>query len=257
MNLGINAWHAMKQKPGPLRIALEAVSVGAVYAATKPCLHVGDYVRVSVSDTGTGIDPLTLRKIFEPFFTTKAPGEGTGLGLSVVHGIMDGHDGAVTVHSQLGEGTVFRLYFPIVADAMTLVPENQGAPPRGNGEKILLVDDEELVARVVQRSLNGIGYDVEFTTRPIEVLNKVRAEPKRYALVITDQSMPGMSGLTLASELQKIAADLPLVLMTGNSLSLTAERVEAMGFRQLLLKPPTLFSLGAAVYAALHSRPKA
>lgn len=255
MNLGINASHAMKENPGRLTISLEAFAVDAEFAATKPRLRAGDYVRVSMGDTGTGMDPGTLRRIFEPFFTTKSPGEGTGLGLSVVHGIMDGHDGAVTVHSQVGVGTVFRLYFPIVASAMTVVPENHGAPPLGNGEKILIVDDEEHLARVLQRALKSIGYDVGYTTLPIEALKKVRDDPKHYALVLTDQSMPGMSGLTLAAELQKINADLPLILMTGYSLSLTAKRVEAMGIRQLLLKPITLFSLGTAVHAVLHPVP--
>ena len=251
MNLGTNAWHAMSDRAGRLQVTLEKFPVDAEYAATKPRLRPGDYVRISVSDTGCGMDQTTLRRIFEPFFTTKPPGEGTGLGLAVVHGIMDGPDGAVTVYSQPGEGTVFRLYFPAHdGEAAALVPADESAP-RGHGERVLVVDDEEVLARLGQKTLAALGYVVEFATQPADALALVRADPQRFAVVLTDQTMPGMTGLLLASRLREIRPELPVILMTGYTLSLTAERVEAVGICQLLLKPTSIHSLGTAVHAAL------
>ncbi len=251
MNLGINAWHAMRNGLGRLRVTLEKFDVSVEYAATKPRLQSGAYVRLSVADTGCGMTPATLRRIFDPFFTTKAPGEGTGLGLSVVHGIMDGHDGAVTVHSQPGEGTVFRLYFP-VHDGDALEVEVGNAPvERGNGEKILIVDDEEILAQLIEKTLTNLGYEAEYEIDPVMALSMIRDNPARYRLVLSDQTMPGMTGLNLASHIREVRPDLPVILMTGYSLSLTAERVEEAGVRQLMLKPVTIQSLGAAVYAAI------
>jgi PAS domain S-box-containing protein len=255
MNLGINAWHSMRDQAGRLEVRLEEFAVSAEYAATKPRLREGRYVRLTVSDTGCGMSPETLRRIFDPFFTTKAPGEGTGLGLSVVHGIMDGHDGAVTVHSEPGEGTTFRLYFPVYNGEMTPSVLVEGPVPRGNGEAVLIVDDEELLSILIQTTLNNLGYAAEIATDPAAALELVRASPGRFKLVLSDQTMPGMTGLTLASHLKKVRADLPIILMTGYSLSLTADRIAEAGIRQLILKPVTIHSLGNAVSSAVLGNP--
>jgi len=172
----------------------------------------------------------------------------------VVHGIMDSHDGVVTVHSQPGEGAVFHLYFPAHAGEAIVTPGGEESTPFGHGERILFVDDEELLARLGQKTLVALGYEVEVAMQPAAALAMVRSDPKHFALVITDQTMPGMTGLVLASRLRQIRADLPIIMTTGHSLSLTAERVEAAGISQLLLKPTTLHSLGAAVHAALTPR---
>jgi PAS domain S-box-containing protein len=254
-NLGINAWHAMKGLPGRLQVNLERCVVDVVHASTQPRLRPGVYARISVSDTGSGMDPATLQRIFEPFFTTKLPGEGTGLGLAVVHGIMDSNDGAITVYSQPGEGSIFHLYFPAhagVATAATLAED--GPVPRGDGERILVVDDEELLTELGQKTLVELGYKVEVATRPAAALAMVRASPQRFALVLTDQAMPGMTGIVLASQLRQIRRDLPIILMTGYSVSLTPEVLEAAGVRQLLLKPINLHALGTAVHAALAAK---
>ncbi len=252
MNLGTNAWHAMKDFSGRLQVKLERCVVDAAHAATQPRLRPGVYARISVSDTGSGMDPATLRRIFEPFFTTKLPGEGTGLGLAVVHGIMDSHDGAVTVYSQPGEGSIFHLYFPSHAGVtMAAAVAEEGPMPRGDGERILVVDDEELLTQLGQKALVDLGYIVEVTTRPAAALAMVRAAPQRFALVLTDQAMPGMTGILLASQLRQIRPGLPIILMTGYSVSLTPEVLETAGVRQLLLKPINLHSLGTAVHAAL------
>jgi len=255
MNLGINAWHAMKDFSGRLQINLERCVVDAVHAASQPRLHPGVYARISVSDTGSGMDPATLRRIFEPFFTTKLPGEGTGLGLAVVHGIMESHDGVVTVYSQPGEGSIFHLYFPAHAGvALTAALAEEGPVPRGDGERILVVDDEELLTQLGQETLVELGYIVEVTTRPAAALAMVRAAPQRFALVLTDQAMPGMTGIILASQLRKIRRDLPIILMTGYSVSLTADVLEAAGIHQLLLKPINLQALATAVRSALAAK---
>jgi PAS domain S-box-containing protein len=254
MNLGTNAWHAMKDLPGRLQVRLERCAVDAVHAATQPRLRPGVYARISVSDTGCGMDRATLRRIFDPFFTTKPPGEGTGLGLAAVHGIMDSHDGAITVYSQPGEGTIFHLYFPAHSDGVTVEPIEHGPVPCGHGEQILFVDDEELLGQLGQKALVELGYKVEVTTRPWTALTLVRASPQRFALVLTDQAMPGMTGFLLASQLRQIRPDLPVILMTGYSASLTSAKVEAAGIRQLLLKPINLHALGTAVHAALAAK---
>jgi len=254
MNLGINAWHAIKDGIGRMQVNLERVTVDAAYAATKPKLRPGVYARVSVSDTGCGMDPLTLRRIFEPFFTTKPPGVGTGLGLSVVHGIMDSHDGAVTVHSQPGRGTEFCLYFPAQSGEVALDRVAMALAPRGRGECILVVDDEEMLAELTRNVLTQIGYVVESTTSSAKALELVRAQPARFALVVTDQTMPGMTGLQLADEIRVIRADLPVMLMTGYNLTHASGQIEDSGVSNILLKPFTIESLSAAVHATLAGK---
>ena len=257
MNLGTNAWHAMKGGNGQIEVRLERFEVDEVYAASQPRLRPGRYARLSVGDTGCGMDAATLRRIFEPFFTTKPTGQGTGLGLSVVHGIMESHDGVVTVYSQPGLGTVFNLYFPADASAEVPVSPEAEQVPRGRGERILLVDDEASLVQLGRNTLSALGYEVEATTQPLEALEIVRAAPHRFALVITDQTMPKLTGLELADQLRQIRPGLPMILMTGFSLAITAERVRAAGVSQLLLKPASLQSLGNAIHAILHADPAA
>jgi len=254
MNLGINAWHAMQDRPGRLQIRLERWVVDEAQASTQPRLRPGSYARVSVSDTGCGMNAATLQRIFDPFFTTKPPGQGTGLGLSVVHGIMDGHDGAVTVCSQPGEGTVFHLWFPAHTGEAAAGGIDEGPPPHGNGEAVLVVDDEELIATMIQQTLIRIGYAAEFATDPAAALALVRTDPQHFQLVLSDQTMPGLTGLVLATRLREIRPDLPVILMTGFSASLTPERLELAGVRQVLFKPLTVQMLGTALRAALSAR---
>jgi PAS domain S-box-containing protein len=254
MNLGTNAWFAMRSRTGRLRVRLEKWIVDDAQSLAEPKLKPGEYARVSVSDTGCGMDGATLRRVFEPFFTTKPAGEGTGLGLAVVHGIMDSHDGVISVSSQPGKGTTFCLYFPAHQGEAAPAPVTEGPLPRGNGERILVVDDEEVLALLLERALTTIGYKTEFVTNPAEALARVEADPHHFDLVLTDQTMPTMTGLDLASSIRDIRPGLPVIMMTGYTAPRMTERVAAAGVQNLLLKPITLYALGVAVHAAIGAK---
>ena len=251
MNLGTNSWHAMKGQPGRLRVKLERCAVDAVLAATQPRLRPGLYARVTVGDTGCGMDDATLRRMFEPFFTTKAPGEGTGLGLAVVHGVMENHDGAVTVVSQPGQGTDFHLYFPAHAGEASTPARDDEPAVRGHGENILVVDDEEVLVQMMTRALVTLGYRVEATSDSAIALELVRADPQRFALLLTDQTMPGLTGLALVRKVRQIRPDLPIILMSGYGGSALTGEIQAAGIRQVLKKPMSIQALGVAVRTAM------
>ncbi|HEX2099042.1 MAG TPA: ATP-binding protein [Candidatus Synoicihabitans sp.] len=252
MNLGTNAWHAMREKPGRLHLTLEAFQVDPELADTHRQLRVGSYVRLSISDTGHGMDRSTLERIFEPFFTTKDPGEGTGLGLSVVHGIMEAQDGAITVYSEPGQGTTFHLYFPArEASGLTLV-QPAHTEVRGRGERILLVDDEAPLARLGEKVLGGLGYVVEPYSSAEGALAAFRADPTRYAAVVTDQTMPGLTGIELAREIIGVRPLTPVILITGYTAALDRRHLQKFGITEVLSKPHTRQSLGAAVHRALR-----
>lgn len=255
MNLATNASHAMKDRPGRLGVTLENIVVDASLVGLHPGLRVGPYMRLGVSDSGHGMDQPTVNRIFDPFFTTKAPGEGTGLGLAVVHGIMQSHDGVIAVYSQPGEGTRFHLYFPAEAGESVPSPVKAAEIPRGHGECILIVDDENPLATMNKKVLEWLGYQAEAFTVPAEAVEAFRAHPDRYDLVITDQTMPGMTGTDLAGRLLQIRPDIGILLTTGYSATLTTERVRAMGIRDLIMKPLTMEGLGQAVANLLSDRP--
>jgi PAS domain S-box-containing protein len=255
MNLGTNAWQAMKDQTGRLEVKLGRCVVDAAFAAMQPKLRPGVYARLSVSDTGSGMDPATLGRIFEPFFTTKPVGEGTGLGLAVVHGIMDNHDGAITAYSALGEGTIFQLYFPEYVGAPAKVAVDEKKVPRGQGQRIMLVDDEELLTTLGKLALTNLGYEVETAARPEAAIEMFRTFPGGFALVLTDQTMPGMTGLVLARHLKEIQPGLPVILMTGNNISVSPAKLRGAGITQVLLKPHSLHALATAVQLGLNSGP--
>jgi CheY-like chemotaxis protein len=210
-------------------------------------------VRLSVGDTGCGMDAATLEHIFDPFFTTKAVGEGTGLGLAVVHGIMESHGGGVVVLSQPGQGTVFHLYFPVIDGPEEVKVGQPEVTPasRGRGERILYVDDEEVLARVGKRTLEGLGYVVTAKTAALDALATIRDQPGAFDLVITDLTMPVMDGLRLGTQMLQLQPGLPIILMTGYSGDITLEKICALGFSQLLEKPCTARTLAEAVHQVL------
>ncbi len=250
INLCTNAWHAMEGHADRIDIRLDGITLDAEAARVDPTLRPGHFARLSVTDTGAGMDAATLERIFEPFFTTKPVGQGVGLGLSVVHGIVKAHGGAITVTSQPGSGTTFSLYFP-AAEA----PEQPAAPevaapkplPAAGGQHVLYLDDEEGLVSLVTRLLELLGYRVSGYTRPEEALAAVRADPGQFDLVVTDLNMPGMSGLDVARALSRLRPDLPVVLVSGYITDeLRGAALEA-GVRELIYKPNTFEELGEVV----------
>jgi len=250
-NLVTNAWHAIGDKVGTVAVQLTIFPVDQDFAHTHPDLRPGRYVRLSISDNGRGISTDTLGRIFEPFFTTKDPGEGTGLGLSVVHGLMKSFDGAITVYSEPGNGTTFHLYFPALEFGGTTTQPQENAEPRGRGERILFVDDEPVLAMLGERFLTRLGYTPVIQTDARAALADFRESP--FDLVITDLTMPHLSGIELARHLWEIRPDTRVVLTTGYSASLDPQRAHEIGFRELLLKPYTVHGLGEALQRALKS----
>jgi CheY-like chemotaxis protein len=251
MNLGTNAAHAMKDRLGRLTVRIENFEADEAFVEVHPELQPMGYVRLSVSDTGTGMSPSTLSRIFEPFYTTKGPGEGTGLGLAVVQGIMQCHEGLITVYSHPGEGTTFHLYFPAYGGAEEGPAGEIASNIRGRGERILYVDDEPILARMGKKILEHLGYAVEICSDATKALEAIRLNPLAYELVITDQMMPTMTGMDLARHIREISSDIPIILVTGYAAKLTVERVQALGIQDLLLKPISVGALGACVHRVL------
>ncbi|HYP17936.1 MAG TPA: ATP-binding protein [Opitutus sp.] len=255
VNLGANASHAMKGRAGRLDIALDAAALDSAFVATHPGLRAGDYVRLTVRDNGTGMNAATLARIFEPFFTTKPPGEGTGLGLAVVHGIVQSHEGAILVESTPGIGTEFRVYLPACAGQVAAEGgEAAAVVPRGKDERILYVDDERPLAEMGKELLERLGYRVEMHDDPHRALESFRARPREFDLVVTDLSMPGMTGVELAQAVLRVRPGMPVVLTSGYTADLTIDRLREHGLSDFLWKPHSLDSLGAAAHRALHPR---
>jgi nitrogen-specific signal transduction histidine kinase len=252
INLGTNAAHAMGKEGGTLEIQLEAVAITSEKAALSAQLREGDYVRITVSDSGHGMDAHTIKNIFNPFFTTKAPGEGTGLGLSVVHGIMKLHGGAITVYSEPGRGTVFSLYFPTATGFAPSQQIERGEIPRGKGQHILCVDDDESLVAAVSTLLTHLGYKTTVHRYPLEAIEDFRSHPGRFDLVLTDFSMPELSGLALARALVEIHPGIPLVMMSGYLRPEDAEEAIRAGIREVLLKPDVPEKLGEVIHRLLR-----
>ena len=248
INLTVNASQAMPGG-GTLTLGLDQVELQnfEVYLGQKIS---GAYARFSVSDTGVGIEPSTLPHIFEPFFTSKPVGEGTGLGLSTVLGIVEQHGGALNVISSPGEGTTFEIYLR-ARDAAPGRPSQKAATRPEGTERILLVDDEAPIARLGQRVLEDFGYQVTTHTSPVEALEAFRADPAKFHLVITDQMMDGMTGDKLVAEMRNIREDIPVVLCTGFSETITPEKMRQLGLNGFYYKPISAEGLGGVVRRAL------
>jgi PAS domain S-box-containing protein len=257
MNLGANAAHAMSDRGGVLEMRLAPFLVDAELVRTSPDLREGRYARLTVMDSGCGMDAATVERIFEPFFSTKGQGHGTGLGLSVVHGIVRSHGGAIAVQSQPGRGTAFHLYFPAAEETTAEVPP---APPvvlRGNGQHILYVDDEERLVFLAQRGIERLGYSFTGFTDPIQALTAFRERPSGFDLIITDLSMPGLTGLDLAAEILRCRSDVPIVLTSGYLRPQDEEVAERLGLHEFIAKPANLTTLSRSIHSALNPGDKA
>ncbi|MFO7177947.1 MAG: PAS domain-containing protein, partial [Pseudomonadota bacterium] len=255
LNLGSNAAHAM-QNTGELTISVRAIGLDAPLPVRGGVLLPRRYVRIAVIDRGHGMSDETLARIFDPFFTTKRPGEGTGLGLPIVRGIVQNHGGGITVESVPGEGSVFTVYLPAALTPSTQMAAVQAgqATPRGRGERILVVDDEESVAILTKTALDSLGYRATHVTSVEDFLRAFEASPSSYRLILTDQTMPRLSGLDLARRVRAAGHTIPIIIATGFSRKLTPEAVATIGHAARLSKPFELHELAVLVHDLLERR---
>jgi len=235
MNLATNAAHAMKDRGGVLEIRVGPVTVDQSFATAHPGTHPGLYVRLSVSDTGIGIPEEVRERIFEPFFTTKPQGEGTGLGLSVIKQLVHSLGGAIDVTSRVGEGTRFDVYLPSAPPTATRPEHDDAASPRPH--RIMLVEDETRLAVLGQRVLESAGFEVVVHTSSMQALEEFRADPKRYDLLVTDNTMPHMTGLQLVENVLATRPDIPILMVSGIGESMSIEALKKCGVTRLLSKP--------------------
>ncbi len=249
MNLLTNAAYAMEDKGGILEVHLKDVVFDKKDKLTG--LMQGNYLEIKVSDTGVGIDPKIVGSIFEPYFTTRGSGEGTGLGLAMVQGIVESYGGKITVDSRLGKGTTFILYLPVTKKRSGRDADVQERVPTGK-ERILFVDDEYPIAKMVSQMLERLGYLVTTMTSSIEALALFRAKPNDFDLVVTDMTMPNLTGDKLAVELMKIRRDIPVILCTGYSRKISDETASNMGIRAFAYKPMVKVDLARTVRKVLN-----
>jgi PAS domain S-box-containing protein len=252
MNLCTNAAHAMRETGGSLTVSLSNIEFRSQDLAIPPDLNPGAYLKLTVSDTGHGMDRTTVERIFEPYFTTKGPGEGSGLGLAVAHGIVKRHGGIITVYSEPEIGTTFNVFLPGLDSDREVVgnDENITSLPGGN-ECILFVDDEAILAEMGQRLLEGLGYTVVAVTGSLEALEIFRGRPEEFDLIITDQIMPRMTGLELTRKIRDIRPEMPIILYTGFSEDDIREKAAVLGVENLLTKPVVIRDLADTVRKVL------
>ena len=252
MNLCTNAYHAMEEQGGRLRVSLESVLLDEQKTVLCDGLAPGPYLQLTVEDTGVGISPSVLGSIFEPYFTTKKKDKGTGLGLAVVHGIIKSHAGAITVDSRVGKGTTFSVYLPVVEDETETESQKRTGFPSGN-EKILLVDDEKDLVAIGSQMLGTLGYDVTGAVGSANALKMFRQSPNEFDLVVTDLNMPEMAGDRLAQELAGVRPDIPIIICTGFTRRLDPKQAQMTGVRKVILKPLTMDALAQSVREVLDN----
>ena len=254
VNLCTNASHAMRENGGLLEVSLTDVDFESDTRIGDEHLDRGSYVKLSVSDSGCGMEKDVVERVFEPFFTTKKVNEGTGLGLSVVHGIIKSHGGAITVKSVLGEGTTFDIFLPKIEDGAV----EKAQPPEPTvkeKEVILLVDDEEMMVDVTGKILERLGFSVVAKTSSLDALETFQEKPDEFDLVITDQVMPNMTGTQLARNLLSIRPDIPVILVSGFPENISLEEVERIGIKKFMMKPIAREEIAKIIRAVLNGEP--
>lgn len=250
MNLCANSCHAMEETGGCLEIELIPAIISREDFSNYPDLNPGHYLQLTVSDTGHGISPDQMQRIFDPYFTTKQAGKGSGLGLSTVHGIVKDHGGMIQVYSELDKGTTFQIFLPLATVEEQLSVKSEENFPRGN-ETILYVDDEKLLIDIGKELLEGLGYSVETRVSSIDAFEAFRAQPDKYDLVVTDMTMPKLTGEMLAIKIHELDPATPVILCTGYSARLNADKLKSIGVKHVLMKPVTLTKLATVVRTAL------
>ena len=253
VNLCTNAAHAMAQNSGVLEVSVTNVHIDSEIVTEHGNLRAGSYVRLAVKDTGHGMDSKVMERIFEPFFTTKELDKGTGMGLSVVHGIVENHGGVMTVDSEPGKGSIFEAFLPRIKGPAAHEDESLEALC-GRGEVILLVDDEKPIVDMMTQMLKRLAYNVVAKTGSIDALETFRAESDRFDLVISDYAMPNMTGKQLVKELMSIRSDIPVILCTGFSEDINAEEAGCMGIREFVMKPFAKENIAAIIRNILDKK---
>ena len=253
MNLCSNAAQAMQETGGNLEVRLANYNIENSETPELLDLKPGPYIRLTISDNGCGMDADTVKRIFDPYFTTKKQGEGTGLGLSVVHGIVVGMQGVIKVYSEPGEGTTFQVYLPCIEADLDPSERPVHVLPRG-AEIVLLVDDEEYVLDMTRELLEGLGYTVVSRTSGVEAFQAFQANPQRFDLVVTDQTMPKLTGIDLAAKVKAVRSDIPVILCSGFSAGIAHRKLGTTRIQALLNKPVLKHELAAAVRTALDNQ---
>ena len=250
MNLCTNAGYAMQAEGGRLEVSLLELQIDEESIVNYPNLKPGPYIKLTVADSGPGIQAQDLDRIFEPFFTTKEKGAGTGMGLAVVHGIVTSHGGDIFVRSEPGQGARFTVFLPALKKRVESVIRDDKPIPTGT-ERILFVDDEESLANAGRHMLESLGYDVVIRTSSKEALELFNSRPERFDLVVTDMTMPGLTGDRLARAMMQIRPDIPVVLCTGFSTSITEEKALELGIRAFINKPVLKRQIGETIRKVL------
>ncbi len=250
MNLGSNALHAMEETGGTLSISLQKKALATADIVSKPGVRPGEFIQLSVGDTGAGIAPELWDKIFDPYFTTKEIGKGTGMGLSIIHGIVKSYGGCVFFQSHPGKGTVFEVMLPIVVEEVVVEAKPAEVVQFGN-ERILYVDDEELLAEMGKSMLERLGYQVTVRSSSLEALTTFQNQPEMFDLVITDQTMPGMTGSDLARRIMQIRPFMPIILCTGYSNLISEEKAKSLGIKGFAMKPLARKSISGLIREVL------
>jgi PAS domain S-box-containing protein len=252
MNLCTNAYHAIKEESGSIDVDLITTTISAKDGINYPDLDPGEYLKLIITDTGSGIPAEIMPNIFDPYFTTKVPGEGTGLGLSTVHGIVKNHGGSIRVYSEQNRGTSFQIFLPIVESRPEETDYSAEHLPHGT-ETILFVDDERLLLEIGKELLESLGYRVETRASSIDAFEAFRVNPAKYNLIVSDMTMPKMSGEQLAVKIKAIKPNAPIILCTGFSTRLNSEKLMKIGIAKVLMKPVTINELAVNVRLALDN----
>ena len=237
MNLCTNAYHAMQESGGKLEVKLKEININYEQSLERVGIKIGKHIELTVKDSGHGMDQQVMDRIFEPYYTTKEQGKGTGLGLSVIHGIVKNYGGDIVVSSQSGKGSTFKVYLPVIDEFEEEIETTAPSTEINGTERILLVDDEKQIIDIEQQILERLGYKVTPKTDSEEALEEFAAQPDRFDLVITDMTMPKMTGDQLAKRMMDIKPQIPVILCTGFNEAITEEKALAMGIDKFIMKP--------------------
>jgi signal transduction histidine kinase/ActR/RegA family two-component response regulator len=254
MNLCTNAYHAMQESGGKLEVSLKEIDISYEQSLDRVGMKIGKHIELIVKDSGHGMEPQVMERIFEPYYTTKEQGKGTGLGLSVIHGIIKNHSGDIAVSSQPGKGATFKVYLPIIDDIEEEIQIDEPLTAVNGKERILLVDDEEQIIDIEQQILERLGYHVTPKTDSQEALEEFAAQPERFDLVITDMTMPKMTGDQLARRMMDIKPQIPVILCTGFNETISEEKALAMGIDKFVMKPIVKDELASTIRTVLDNR---